>query len=79
MQSLYCDLGATPCWWSSVLLKLCGEMLQVYDMNNGTITGNGIVQESSFLSHISQRYVFRKSELLGKPKDMYSGNSVNKC
>ena len=41
--SLYCDLGATLCWWSSVLLKLCGEMLQVYDMNNGTIMGNRIV------------------------------------
>ena len=44
VQSLYCDLGATPCWWSSVLLKLCGEMLQVYDMNNSTIMGNGMVQ-----------------------------------
>ena len=41
-----CDLGATPCWWSSVLLKLCGEMLQVYDMNNSTIMGNGIVHPS---------------------------------
>ena len=47
MQSLYCDLGATPCWWSSVLLKLCSKMLQVYDMNNSTITGNGIVHPSN--------------------------------
>ena len=46
VRSLYCDLGATPCWWSSVLLKLCGEMLQVYDMNDSTITGNGIVHPS---------------------------------
>ena len=43
VQSLYCDLCATPWWWSSVLLKLCGEMLQVYDMNDSIITGNGIV------------------------------------
>ena len=44
VQSLYCDLCATPWWWSSVLLKLCGGMLQVYDMNNSTIMGNGIMQ-----------------------------------
>ena len=49
VRSLYCDLCATPWWWSSVLLKLCGEMLQVYDMNNSTIMGNGIMHLNIFL------------------------------
>ena len=44
VRSLYCDLHATPWWWSTVLLKLYGETLQVYDMNNSTIMGNRIVQ-----------------------------------
>ena len=45
VRSLYYDLHASPWWWSSVLLKLCGEMLQVYDMNNSTIMGNGIIHQ----------------------------------
>ena len=27
-------------------IKICGKVLQVYDMNNSTITGNGIVHPS---------------------------------
>ena len=54
--SLYCDLGATPCWWSSVLLKLYGKTLQVYNMNYSTIMGNGIVQLISVLVHWFSSY-----------------------
>ena len=58
VRSLYCDLCATPWWWSSVLLKLCGEMLQVYDMNNSTIMGNGIMQSRSSTGTLYLQFFF---------------------
>ena len=36
-----------------MLLKLCGEMLQVYDMNNSTITGNGIVHHAMYIVSVT--------------------------
>ena len=35
-------------------MKLCGKMLQVYDMNNSTIMGNRIVHYSGLISLLQE-------------------------